>query len=577
MTPDEIMGAIVDGWTPEQLDAYPGAVLSASLARGEGAPITDVITDAVTLVDVATPDQLATFARLAAGEDQAPTEATTFAECGVGQTPEKTGCTPKGDDSGAPGAAGGASPQEVAAQALESHFKRFTPPKNKRQARDTADAIKRRTGDQARREKDAIRQTGKDMVNDLLDQVDPRAKIILRNRDEAKGNGQVEDQRAAEARLEETAPGLLGKVKDIRNAVFDRNQEIRDQEKALAQGLDEWVAGFKKRGLFASYGPGQPCEPGEAATGPRGTGCIPQTDPEGEGVAGLTGGLVDMSPDQVGRVAQIMEGAVDRLEAGELDAKARAGMEKLLRGQGMSPSQASSWMDAVAGKPEMGARALRLGSNYFRNIGQAIQGNFDRMVKLQTDSGVNPTAAKVIGAAGAVLSGSPVSITTLAVPIIGAWGATPGLGAVEGFGLVGLSMLGGRAVRAYRNRAAKRAEAEGIAVAEPPEFLQEDRRIAASARWFPYQDDLLGGNDKPQGAPTDEEILQMGVDATDVLEAHPNWTEDQVKAFLKGTVFLAIGAHPVEDLVTNAAAMVNDATQEELALMVAGEGPAEEE
>ncbi len=206
---------------------------------------------------------------------------------------------------------------------------------------------------------------------------------------------------------------------------------------------------------MADYGRGQPCKPGERADT---TGCIPsKAEPSGAGAPEEVEAIrIEALAKRADLATVVMDDVLGKVAGGgTLTDQDRGEAEKALTALGMDRQQAQGWLDDVAGKPRAAARAQRLAVNYLTGIREAVSANFDRFVDAQVRAGVNPRLARGVALAGAVLAGSPFSVTTVLAPVIGAWGATPGLGQVEGLTLVGAFAVGGRAVRAWRNLAGR--------------------------------------------------------------------------------------------------------------------------
>jgi hypothetical protein len=254
------------------------------------------------------------------------------------------------------------------------------------------------------------------------------------------------------------------------------------------------------------------------------TGCVP-VGTEAEGKLA--------TPTEQAQAFRQVFGRLEQAAAGQMSPKDRAGIEKDLQATGLTRAESQALVDQVAGKPEALERVKRIATNYAQGIADAVGEKFDGFVKIQTDAGIPPRVAKGIALAGAVLAGSPVSLTTAAVPIIGAWGAFPGLGQLEGLALIYGTAYGTRAVRAFRGIAGR--VLERVKRADPDEGRPD--RLQPKA--------LLNA-------------LRSGL--------RDDWDEDRQAAYSAIMYGLALGqaTRDPRELAQDARRMVDEATPEEL-------------
>lgn len=304
---------------------------------------------------------------------------------------------------------------------------------------------------------------------------------------------------------------------------------------------ENWArAPGRMRVYHAAYGRGEPCKPGERSDV---SGCIPSAKESGEGKGE---GSAEAEAERIEGLAEKMDGAIeamDRVEAaaadGGLSKEGRAEAEAALISAGMDRRQAQQWIDGVAGKPDALGIATRIGKNYAAGIRDGVRQRFGQFVEMQVKAGVPPKVARGIALASAVFAASPASITTAAsaAGLIGAWGALPGLGLLEGLTFVGASSLGGLGVRGLK-AVAKRA-LKGLA--------------RAAERSLEDVDPVAFG-----------QVVARGADDA--------WDEARESAYLRAVVFLVTGGGATDyaEIARGARAMVEAATDEDLRAIVAG-------
>lgn len=291
------------------------------------------------------------------------------------------------------------------------------------------------------------------------------------------------------------------------------------------------------RQIFADYGKGEPCKAGETAAR---SGCVPGAE------AGFGGGL-EVDTEKIDEVQNVMGGVLDAVGKKGFSTAERRGAQRGLEQLGMDRKLAQRWLDTVAGKPEVAEKVRRMVRNYALGIRDSVKTNFRNMIALQERQGIPRAIAVPTAVAGSILAGSPVSITTAftGAGIIGAWGATPGLGIVEGALVVALPILGKKTIQAAGRvaRAVFRLDPLGL-------FLSQQLVAAAALPTVSWQYQA----DDEQPKPVD--VLAIAKDVQQ--RADPSWDEDRKLAYLRTVVFVALGGIR-ENIGRMAARIVNAA------------------